>query len=212
MERLAPEISRRVRAILEVAEREAESLRAEAREEARRVTEDARRRADELVAERRRRVSELSDALIARLEALLQGIEAAEEARVAFDGLVRALGEAAEGIAGEASDPGRRAAERERPVRPTPRPEQRTAPPPPGPEERTAPPPPRADAERDRRADGAQIVAIQMAAAGRTRAQTGSHIRDSLGIDDPASVLDEVFGEGTPDDATVAWAKPRPGV
>jgi hypothetical protein len=197
MERLAPEISRRVRAILEVAEREAESMREEARDEARRITEDARRRADQLVAKRQRRVSELSDTLTTRLEALLAGLEGAEEARAAFEGLVRALGEAAERIAREASEPG--------PDAPADEP---TGPPPP----QAVPPTPRTrpDAERDHRTDGAQIVAIQLAAAGRTRAETASQIRDSLGIDDPTQVLDEVFGEGTPDEATVPWAKPRP--
>jgi hypothetical protein len=191
MERLAPEVSRRVRAILEVAEREADGLRADARADADRITEDAKRRADELVAERQRRVSKLSDALIARLEALLQGLESAEEARAAFDGLVRALGEAAERIGREAAGQPARAGERTPPA-------SRSAPPPPGP-------------ERDQRANGAQIVAIQMAAAGRTRAQVERHIRDSLGIADPASVLDEVFGEGAPADAIVSWAKARPG-
>jgi hypothetical protein len=189
---LAPEVSRRVRDILEAVEREADAMR----EEARRHLDDAKRQADALVAERRRRVSELSDALIARLETLLQGVEGAEEARAAFEGLVEALGEAAERIAQEASED----AEAVPSVQST----------------RTEPTPVASPAEqpqrakRDPRADGAHIVAIQMAAAGRTRGEAESYIRDSLEVADPAPVLDEVFGAGTPGDATVPWARTPP--
>jgi vacuolar-type H+-ATPase subunit H len=191
--RLASEVSDRVRDILDAAERQAESLRAEAREEARRHAEDARRRADELIAQRERRISQLSDALVARLETLLRGLEGAEEARAAFEDLVRALGDAAERIGRDASEPGE----------PSPQPGPLA-----GEQDALAA---HTHEERDRRADGAHIVAIQMAAAGRTRADTESHIRDSLGIADPGPVLDEVFGPGTPGEATVPWAKPRPG-
>jgi hypothetical protein len=179
---LGSEVSTRVKSILDAAEREAEALRAEAREEGRRELEEAKRHADELVAERQRRIAELSDALVERLETLLRGLEGAEDARSAFEDLLRSLGDAAERIGREASAP----------------------------VERTAPPanPP---SELDRSANGAHIVAIQMAAAGRTRGQVESHIRTSLGIAEPSAVLDEVFGEGTPDDATVPWARPRPG-
>jgi vacuolar-type H+-ATPase subunit E/Vma4 len=191
--RLAPEISDRVRDILDAAEREAESLRAEAREEARRHAEDAKRRAGELVAQRERRISELSDALVARLETLLRGLEGAEEARAAFEALVRALGDAAERIGREVSEPGE-PSEQRAPVA--------------GDQDTLAA---QTHEEQDPRADGAHIVAIQMAAAGRTRGQVESHIRDSLGVADPAPVLDEVFGPGTPSEATVPWARPRPG-
>jgi hypothetical protein len=197
-----------VRAILEAVEREADAMREEAREKARRYEEDARRRADALLADRRRRISELSDELIARLETLLQGLEGAEEARAAFEGLVKALGDAAARIAakasGEAEPPPVAAAEPSPPPAPPPEPGPSREPAP-----REVPPPSEPPRERDPRADGAHIVAIQLAAAGRTRGQAASHIRESLGIADPAPVLDEVFGPGTGEDATVPWARPR---
>lgn len=56
--------------------------------------------------------------------------------------------------------------------------------------------------------NGAQMVAIQMAAAGSTRAQVEAHVRKSLGVAHPEPILDEVFGPGSHDDARVPWARP----
>ena len=50
-----------------------------------------------------------------------------------------------------------------------------------------------------------------MAAAGSTRAQIESHIRETVGVADPSPILDDVFGPGAPPDATVPWAGPRQG-
>ncbi|HYU60703.1 MAG TPA: hypothetical protein VEK39_08080 [Solirubrobacterales bacterium] len=58
--------------------------------------------------------------------------------------------------------------------------------------------------------NGAQVIAIQMAAAGSTRGEVEAQVRDSLGVPDPGEILDEVFGRGSPDDARVPWARPAP--
>jgi hypothetical protein len=54
----------------------------------------------------------------------------------------------------------------------------------------------------------AQVVAIQMAAEGSTRGEVEVHLRHSLGVADPRTVLDEVFGAGSAADAHVPWARP----
>ncbi len=98
---VAPEVSRRVRSILDGVEREASQLRADAREEARRYLEHARRHVDGLVAERQTRIAGLSDELIRRAQVVLGRLEEAGPVREGFDNLVRSLGDAAERLAGE---------------------------------------------------------------------------------------------------------------
>lgn len=98
----APEISRRIGAILDAVEREATRLREEARAEATAYLDDARRRADDLVAERQRRISALSDELVAKSEAVIARLDDAGPVRQGFENLVRALGDAAERLAREA--------------------------------------------------------------------------------------------------------------
>jgi len=58
--------------------------------------------------------------------------------------------------------------------------------------------------------DDAQRVAIQMAAGGRTRGEVDSHL-GGLPATQRAAMLDEIFGVGTPLDATVPWATPVEG-
>lgn len=59
--------------------------------------------------------------------------------------------------------------------------------------------------ERGRELDATRLVAIQMAAAGSTRAQVRDHLRDAMGSDDAGRMLDEIFGPGSGDDARVPW-------
>lgn len=99
---LAPEISRRVTAILDAVEREAEQLRADAHEEARRYLEHACRQADGLVDDRRRRIAELSDEIVAKAEAVVGKLDDAAPVREGFESLVRGLGDAAERLSSEA--------------------------------------------------------------------------------------------------------------
>ncbi len=98
----APEISRRVSAILDAVEREAARLREEAREEASRYFDYAKRRADGLVEDRRWMISQLSDEIIGKSEAVISRLDDAQPVRQGFENLVRALGGAAERLAQEA--------------------------------------------------------------------------------------------------------------
>jgi hypothetical protein len=49
-------------------------------------------------------------------------------------------------------------------------------------------------------------AAIQMAAAGNTRAQVEAHLRGFLNVADPTPLLDQVFGAATAGEARVPWA------
>lgn len=61
-----------------------------------------------------------------------------------------------------------------------------------------------------REIDDARMVAIQMATTGTTRAGVRDHLNRALGIGDTASILDEIFGVDTGEDARVPWtAGPR---
>jgi hypothetical protein len=272
---IAPEVSRRVSAILDAAEREVSEIRRQAREEALRYMEYARRRADGLVAERQLRISELSGELLSRAEHLLAQVESAEPLREALDELVKQLTETAQSLSSQAGDldefvpPDFSDVTAETPPAPSPAPVPSPPPdpaPPPGPPPpptpmpepepepepppaaarhqqppptshvddvwprvtqpavstplqpepgpQPAPQPPAAETTPPRpeppSANGAQMVAIQMAAAGSTRSQVESHLRDSLGLADPGPTLDDVFGPGSSPDATVPWARPAP--
>lgn len=53
--------------------------------------------------------------------------------------------------------------------------------------------------------DDARLVGIQMAAAGRTRGQVREHLQNQMGLGDTRSILDEIYGPGSPEDARVPW-------
>jgi hypothetical protein len=58
--------------------------------------------------------------------------------------------------------------------------------------------------------DDARLVAIQMAAAGRTRGQVREHLHNQMGLGETRPILDEIFGAGSQEDARVPWtAFPR---
>lgn len=97
----APEVSRRVKSILDAVEAEAARLREDAQREADRYLEGARQRADRLVVERQQRIAELSDELLAKSEAVVGRLDDAAPVRQGFENLVRALGDAAERLAHE---------------------------------------------------------------------------------------------------------------
>src|SRR5215207_7650300 len=99
---ISPEISRRISAILDAAEREVTEIRKQAREDALRYMEYARRRADGLIAERQLKISELSGDLVRRAEHLLAHVESAQPLREALDDLVEKLADTAEGLTREA--------------------------------------------------------------------------------------------------------------
>jgi hypothetical protein len=52
----------------------------------------------------------------------------------------------------------------------------------------------------------ARLMALQMAMAGRTRAEADADLRHGLGVADPEPVLDDVFGKGTPGSQRIPWS------
>lgn len=60
-----------------------------------------------------------------------------------------------------------------------------------------------------REQDEARMVAIQMAASGATRGAVREHLHRALGLAETGSVLDEVFGPGSGEDAQVPWTSSR---
>ena len=64
--------------------------------------------------------------------------------------------------------------------------------------------PPSAPGWRD--LNEAKMTAIQMATSGATRGGGREHLERARNIKDATSILDEVFGTGSRDDARVPWA------
>jgi hypothetical protein len=79
---------------------------------------------------------------------------------------------------------------------------------PPAPDSPSTPeaPPAAASPSPDRAWIEARQAAIQMAAAGNTRAQVEAHLRGFLNVSDPSALLDQVFGAATAGEARVPWA------
>lgn len=57
----------------------------------------------------------------------------------------------------------------------------------------------------------ARAMALRMALGGRTRGEVEQDLRNGLGVDDPAGVLDEVFGRGTGRNQRIPWAEQAKG-
>ncbi len=226
---VAEEVSKRVTSILEAVEKEAARLREEARDEARRYMEYAKRRADGLVAERQRRIAELSDSMLRNAEAVLAKLEGAQPVRAGFEDLVRSLGDAAERLAEEVgTGDGFDAVTLDEPAGRAPVPVQPPQMPAPDAEPAPAPEPdaglaahagampvhtapasaPEAEAPPEQHDPAPTLVAIQMAADGSTRGEVETHLRN-LSSEDPAPVLDRLFGAGTAGDAHVPWTNPQ---
>ena len=53
--------------------------------------------------------------------------------------------------------------------------------------------------------DDAMVVAIQMAAGGRSRQEVREHLQAALGLLESSPILDQVFGPGSAEDARVPW-------
>jgi vacuolar-type H+-ATPase subunit H len=51
----------------------------------------------------------------------------------------------------------------------------------------------------------ARLVALQMAVAGGNRGEVEAHLRRAFDLDDPTSILDDVFGRGTDEKKRVVW-------
>ena len=60
-------------------------------------------------------------------------------------------------------------------------------------------------------AEEARLMALQMAMAGRTRAEVESDLRHGLHMDAPEAILDDVFGKGTRGDQRIPWSRAAKG-
>jgi hypothetical protein len=54
----------------------------------------------------------------------------------------------------------------------------------------------------------ARLVAIEMAVGGSSRAEVERHLRGELGVEDPAPLLDDVFGAASTAGSRLAWGEP----
>jgi len=54
----------------------------------------------------------------------------------------------------------------------------------------------------------ARLVAIEMAVGGSSRAEVEAHLRERLGVADPAPLLDDVFGAASTAGSRLAWGEP----
>jgi ABC-type transporter Mla subunit MlaD len=167
----------RVRAVLEAAEQSAADLRAEAAQEieaqlakAQAVAERLAARADEI----ERSLQALADGIRDELASLRADLEE-----------LRAVGE---GIASAPDEPAPAAKELEpeeiTPEEAAPAAED-AAPEPPAPE--------RASAEAPAGAEGARVIALNMALNGSSREETAHYLSENFELDDPEALLDEVY-------------------
>jgi len=54
----------------------------------------------------------------------------------------------------------------------------------------------------------ARLVAIEMAVGGSSRAEVEAHLRERIGVADPAPLLDDVFGAASTAGSRLAWGEP----
>lgn len=64
-------------------------------------------------------------------------------------------------------------------------------------------------ARRSELLEGARLVALSMAASGRSRGEVEAHLRDVLGITDYGPLIDYVFGISTPASVVPSWPPRR---
>jgi hypothetical protein len=163
---LAEEASAQVREIIAAAERTAAAIVEDARAEARRQLDEARAEANRAAARRAEESARLTDELIGRTEAVKRQ----------SDELLRLLGETKQHF-DEASA---------------------SAPPPGQPpsylREVVGQHQP-SDAPGGRHAEGARLLAAQMAVAGNSRAEIAATLRDRFAIEDPGPMLDAILGQ-----------------
>jgi hypothetical protein len=63
--------------------------------------------------------------------------------------------------------------------------------------------------DSDEALDRARLAALDMAARGRSRDEVVAHVRDELGVTDPAAIIDYVFGASTPSSVVPGWPPRR---
>jgi ABC-type transporter Mla subunit MlaD len=166
----------RVRAVLEAAEQSAADLRAEAAQEieaqlakAQAVAERLAARADEI----ERSLQALADGIRDELASLRADLE---ELRAVGEGIASAPDEPA---AAKEPEPEEITPEEAAPAA------EDAAPEPPAPE--------RASAEAPAGAEGARVIALNMALNGSSREETAHYLSENFELDDPEALLDEVY-------------------
>jgi len=168
--------------VREAAAAEAADLLENAKAERDRYLEEARRRADAVAAERTTPMSELGDSLIVRAEALSARLDHAAELRRQLDGLMQAIAGTAERLAREAVAS---------PDKDQPAGEGRAAAPDSG--ERASMRAVEAPSVQTSGLEDARLVTLQMALAGRSRADVESHVGRSFDVPEPKALVHEVF-------------------
>jgi hypothetical protein len=191
----------RIQVIIEAAEKAAEGILEDAEAQARRYLAESRVRADRIADERARAMTDVTDALLERAESvkhqsdqLIAALDHAKlqiQERTAGEAEVRPLERQPEPIRPSEADPPPRVPHL-KPVEPEPAPERPADPfqrPPQEPfaarrRSEEAPPP----------APPARLVAMQMAVAGKSRAEIERRLREEFGIDDAGEMLDGILG------------------
>lgn len=191
----------RIQVIIEAAEKAAEGILEDAEAQARRYLAESRVRADRIADERARAMTDVTDALLDRAEAvkrqsdeLIAALDRAKlelQERARGGGEVRPLEPEPEPIRPSEPEAPQRVPHL-KPVEPEPAPETPAAPfqrPPQEPfaarrRSEEAPPP----------APPARMVAMQMAVAGKSRAEIERRLREEFDIDDAGAMLDGILG------------------
>jgi hypothetical protein len=203
----------RAKAIVEAAERAAAEILADATRDAERRVQDARGRAEAIGRERVEMMSALSDALLEQATTVKRQADVLIEA---LDRVIATLEQERNRPSRPPPQPPRTAPPRRtpapRPAAPAPRPagpprpsapaaQRPPAPPPKGSDPRGTEQPRAQDPQRPKRkpvsegmAEGARILATQMAVAGSTRAEILVRLRKEFGIEDPEPIVDGVVG------------------
>jgi hypothetical protein len=183
---IASEVTSRVRSILSAAEDTAAVLEREARERADERLKDAESEADELLVTARREAGALVGGAKDKLRQALSGLEepgeqpgpSTAEAAGRLNADPPAAGAGGGAAIGGAANRGRSPRE---PFYARPAPGGGNG--------------PGSAVDGRERFDGPRQVALQMVAAGSTRAEVAAHLRRTFDVQDSSAVLNDVFGE-----------------
>ena len=185
------DLADRVGLVLRAAEDAAAAMRAEAEElfaarlaEADREAADVLARAQQRADEQLTQARELARVLVERATELMRRLEDSDEVR-----------RAVEGLAGEVADLSEQAGDGSPAQEPTPEAQNGDS--------RSAPAASQSGFEP---AEEARLMALQMAMTGRTRGEVEADLRHGLGVEEPESILDDVFGKGTPPSERIPWS------
>lgn len=194
---LATGAAERVATIIDAVERAAAGVIDDAEAQAREYLDDARVRADRLGAERLRAVAEMTDTLVAQ----------AEIVKRQSDALIDALDEAMQGVGRLSAEGDRSGPDELRAAADPAASEPGTDGESPGEERRKHlqpvdasagrgedPEPQERSAGSSARSAGTRLLVTQMSMSGSTRQEIESRLRNELGVEDAAPILDSILG------------------